>query len=216
MDVFWWNGNLFVELVCRFWFFNFGLLTLSFLSFKNFYQAYEKSEDPLFALENNVPLDTDYYLKNQLSKPLIRIFGPIMGDVAKAESELLRGDHTRHRVQATSTAAKGGMMAFAVRKKTRCMGCKSLVDLGADGKEQALCRHCKQNEDIIYVKKQVASRKAEAQFNKLWAECQRCQGSLHNDILCSNRDCPIFYARVRARKDIATTTQDMSRFSLKW
>ncbi|KAL0060858.1 DNA-directed DNA polymerase delta [Marasmius tenuissimus] len=38
--------------------------------------AYEKSEDPLFVLENNIPVDTRYYLDNQLSKPLMRIFSP--------------------------------------------------------------------------------------------------------------------------------------------
>lgn len=33
-------------------------------------------------LENNVPIDTRYYLENQLSKPLMRIFEPIMGERA--------------------------------------------------------------------------------------------------------------------------------------
>ncbi|CAG8834050.1 18578_t:CDS:2, partial [Racocetra persica] len=46
--------------------------------------AYEKSEDPIYVLENNIPIDTSYYLENQLSKPLLRIFEPILGD--KAES----------------------------------------------------------------------------------------------------------------------------------
>jgi len=46
--------------------------------------AYEKSEDPIYVLENNIPIDTKYYLDNQLSKPLMRIFEPILGD--KAES----------------------------------------------------------------------------------------------------------------------------------
>lgn len=27
----------------------------------------------------------------------------------------------------------------------------------------------------------------------LWSQCQRCQGSLHQDVLCTSRDCPIFY-----------------------
>jgi DNA polymerase delta subunit 1 len=44
--------------------------------------AYEKSEDPLYVLENNIPIDTKYYLDNQLSKPLLRIFEPILGDKA--------------------------------------------------------------------------------------------------------------------------------------
>lgn len=38
-------------------------------------------------LENSVPIDSSYYLENQLSKPLLRIFAPILGD--KAESILL-------------------------------------------------------------------------------------------------------------------------------
>jgi DNA polymerase elongation subunit (family B) len=44
--------------------------------------AYEKSEDPIYVLENNIPIDTKYYLENQLSKPLMRIFEPILGEKA--------------------------------------------------------------------------------------------------------------------------------------
>jgi DNA polymerase delta subunit 1 len=31
-------------------------------------------------LEHNLPIDVKYYLENQLSKPLLRIFEPIMGE----------------------------------------------------------------------------------------------------------------------------------------
>jgi hypothetical protein len=44
--------------------------------------AYEKAEDPIFVLENNLPIDTKYYLEQQLSKPLLRIFEPVMGEKA--------------------------------------------------------------------------------------------------------------------------------------
>ena len=40
-------------------------------------------------LDNNIPIDTNYYLENQLSKPLLRIFEPILGE-KRAESVLLR------------------------------------------------------------------------------------------------------------------------------
>lgn len=33
----------------------------------------------------------------------------------------------------------------------------------------------------------------------LWTQCQRCQGSLHQDVLCTSRDCPIFYRRKKVR-----------------
>lgn len=50
--------------------------------------AYQKAEDPIYVLENNIPIDAKYYLENQLSKPLLRIFEPVLGD--NAESTLLR------------------------------------------------------------------------------------------------------------------------------
>lgn len=52
--------------------------------------AYEKSEDPLYVLEHNVPIDTRYYLDNQLSKPLMRIFEPILGEKAGSLRECPR------------------------------------------------------------------------------------------------------------------------------
>ncbi len=53
--------------------------------------AYEKSEDPIYVLENNIPIDNNHYLENQLAKPLMRLFGPIMDH----PESLLHGDHTR-------------------------------------------------------------------------------------------------------------------------
>ena len=52
--------------------------------------AYERSEDPLYVLDNSIPIDTRYYLDNQLSKPLLRIMEPVLGDKA---AELLRKQH---------------------------------------------------------------------------------------------------------------------------
>lgn len=42
--------------------------------------AYLKSEDPIYVLDNNIPIDTQYYLDHQISKPLMRIFEPILGE----------------------------------------------------------------------------------------------------------------------------------------
>lgn len=46
--------------------------------------ASDRAEDPIYCLENNIPVDTKYYLENQLSKPLIRIFEPILGSKAQS------------------------------------------------------------------------------------------------------------------------------------
>ncbi|KAF4467399.1 DNA polymerase delta subunit 1 [Fusarium albosuccineum] len=69
---------------------------------------FENSEDPMYVLENNIPIDTKYYLENQLSKPLLRIFDPILGDKAKS---LLNGSHTRTVTVVAPTV--GGLVKFA-------------------------------------------------------------------------------------------------------
>lgn len=51
-------------------------------------KGYERSEDPIYVLENSVPIDTKFYLENQLSKPLIRIFEPILGEKSQSLCEL--------------------------------------------------------------------------------------------------------------------------------
>lgn len=53
--------------------------------------AYIRSEDPVFVLDNGLSIDANYYLHNQLSKPLVRIFEPIIENT----SSLFHGDHTR-------------------------------------------------------------------------------------------------------------------------
>ncbi|XP_022843292.1 DNA polymerase delta catalytic subunit [Olea europaea var. sylvestris] len=51
-------------------------------------KAYERSEDPIYVLEHNIPIDPHYYLENQISKPLLRIFEPILKNASKEHLEL--------------------------------------------------------------------------------------------------------------------------------
>ncbi|KAF8315418.1 hypothetical protein DL93DRAFT_2196769 [Clavulina sp. PMI_390] len=171
--------------------------------------AYEKSEDPLYVLENNIPIDTKYYLENQLSKPLLRIFEPIMGD-SNANS-LLSGDHTRTIQIATPTV--GGLMKFAVKTVT-CLGCKTpLKANNSVGPNAAVCNNCRPRLGEIYQKHLGQASSTQIAFSRLWTQCQRCQGSLHQDVLCTSKDCPIFYMRKKAQKDAADTTKVMERFN---
>ena len=52
-------------------------------------KLFDKAENPIYVLQNDIPIDTDYYLYHQLAKPLIRIFEPIFGSEKEAESKLL-------------------------------------------------------------------------------------------------------------------------------
>lgn len=165
--------------------------------------AYMKSEDPIYVLENNIPIDTQYYLEQQLSKPLMRIFEPILGE-SKAESVLLKGDHTRCKTVLTSRI--GGLMAFA-QKRSTCIGCKAVLKTDA-----AVCDFCKRKESELYQKEIFHLSTLEERFSRLWTQCQRCQGSLHEDVLCTSRDCPIFYMRKKVQKDLDDQSKLVSRF----
>ncbi|KAK4058069.1 DNA-directed DNA polymerase delta [Microbotryomycetes sp. JL221] len=130
-------------------------------------RAYEKSEDPLYVLENNVPIDTKYYLDQQLSKPLMRIFEPILGEKA---SSLYK----------------------------------------------AVCPNCRTRTAELYAKQLVTTSNYETAYARLWTQCQRCQGSLHQDVLCTSKDCPIFYMRKKAQKDVAESVRVLERFDGEW
>ncbi|XP_063979553.1 DNA polymerase delta catalytic subunit isoform X2 [Diachasmimorpha longicaudata] len=169
--------------------------------------AYMKAEDPIYVLENSIPIDTNYYLENQLAKPLIRIFEPILGE--RAESLLLKGEHTR--TKAIVTSRVGALAAFTKKKET-CIGCKSV--LPPEREKMALCKYCQSKEVEYYQTELYAGRKLEEKFCRLWTECQRCQGSLHQEVLCTSRDCPIFYMRKKVQMELDTQMKRIDRFGV--
>jgi DNA polymerase delta subunit 1 len=164
-------------------------------------KTYEKAEDPIYVLEHDIPIDTEFYLKNQLMKPLLRIFEPIMGN----PKQLFEGDHVRH-IKLTSSSTVG-IMKFTVKIRT-CIGCK--VPLSST--ETVVCKHCNSNKSILYIKQMEKQRELEDLYSRTWSECQRCQGSLHQDVLCTSKDCPIFYRRKKVQKDLNEVQTILERF----
>eukprot|EP00899_Mesostigma_viride_P005512 jgi/Mesvir1/14962/Mv14630-RA.2 len=165
-------------------------------------KAYERSEDPMYVLENSIPIDYHHYLEHQLAQPLLRIFEPILKD---AESVLLKGDHTRSVFISTPTV--GGIMKFA-KKRVQCLGCKALIT----DSDSSLCKHCRDNQGDLYQQQLAKVNELEDQFGRLWTQCQRCQGSLHQDVLCTSRDCPIFYRRRKVQRDLELSQETLLRY----
>lgn len=166
--------------------------------------AYSRAEDPLFVLENNLPIDNNYYLENMLRKPLERIFEPLLKG---ATGSLFAGEHTRS--IKVVTPKTGGMMRFT-KIRLSCLGCKSPISSGA------LCKYCLPNEAQIYLKNLHIVTDLERNYASLWTECQRCMGDICHDVLCSNGDCPIFYRRRKVQKDLDEATVRINRFELEW
>jgi len=164
-----------------------------------------KSEDPIYVLDNNIPIDCKWYLSNQLEKPLTRIFEPIIDDVQR---QLLKGDHTRKVFVATPTAKKGSLMSFAVKKAT-CMGCKALMD----EKLGNLCGSCVHKEGEIYMNKLADMKRAERDYAGLWAAAQRIHGSNFQDIMCTGDGCACqFYRRKKVQQDIKMYQEGLDKF----
>lgn len=169
-------------------------------------KTYEKSEDPLYALENNLSIDAQHYIEHQLQQPLLRIFGPIMQDDGKAQSQLFSGAHTR---QVNSPTPQGGALSKFVTKSLKCLGCRAVIKSGS------LCAHCREEQAAeIVMDRMQELRDKEEEYNRLWTQCQRCQGSLLEPVICSNRDCDIFYRRAKARKDVQQVQENMRRLTL--
>lgn len=98
-------------------------------------------------------------------------------------------------------------MKFTVRKMT-CLGCKAVLK----NEKDAVCEHCYPKINEIYLKNLSRFNDMEARFARLWTQCQRCQGSLHQDVLCTSRDCPIFYNRKKVQKDALDAYNVVKRF----
>ena len=165
-------------------------------------KAFEKAEDPIFVLENNIPIDVQHYLDHHLSQPILRLFEAIMDK----PQTLLSGDHTRQISMATPTT--GGLMKF-VSVTLTCLGCRTPLKAG----QGTVCEHCRKDEADICRRTVDNVSAMQAQFARLWTQCQRCQGSLHQEVLCTSRDCPIFYRRRKAHKDLVDAQKTLERFA---
>ena len=167
--------------------------------------AYDRGEDPIYVLENSIPIDSKWYLTNQLEKPLTRIFEPIIDNV---QGELLSGDHTRKIYIATPKATKGSMMMFAV-KKNACMGCKVLIGT----KEGNLCKNCIPKEALFYLNRLNQLNGAEREFSSLWSSCQRIHSNNFNDIMCTGDGCSCqFYRRKKVQQDANRFLEQVEKF----
>eukprot|EP00922_Rhytidocystis_sp_ex-Travisia-forbesii_P037851 GHVS01056365.1.p1 GENE.GHVS01056365.1~~GHVS01056365.1.p1 ORF type:complete len:939 (+),score=105.84 GHVS01056365.1:635-3451(+) len=167
---------------------------------------YDRAEDPLYALDNNLTIDTQHYLEN-IKNPITRVFEGVMPN----PETLFSGDHTRIKTMLSSDS--NALMKSFVIKLPQCIGCKTVMKSGGP-----FCAKC-QTEDKqhqIVLTKAAALQQKEKDFSALWTQCQRCQGSLNMEVICSSRDCPIFYRRMKIKKDIATVQADFDKISLDW
>jgi hypothetical protein len=101
-------------------------------------------------------------------------------------------------------------MKFAKKTET-CLGCKKPLT-SAEEKHGAVGAECRPRFGELYTRSLSKVADVEVKFSRLWTQCQRCQGSMHNEVICSSRDCPIFYMRMKAKKDVEDAGKELDRF----
>ena len=165
-------------------------------------KAYEKAEDPVHVLEQNIPLDTEWYLEHQLSEPIKRLFEPIVDNT----DSLLKGDHTR-RIKKVMPSNGSALMGF-VKVTRRCLGCKAAIGESAG----ALCQGCDGKKVEVYLGKLQQLAECEQLFWRLFVAAQRIQGDNLKDVLGIARDSPIYYQMKKVQKDITEHRETLARF----
>ena len=117
------------------------------------------------------------------------------------------GPHTEAKSFVLSTN-NSSIARFTFKKET-CMSCKCIL---TNSDKATVCLHCKPVESRIYQNLICEHSNLEYRFNRLWTQCQRCQGSLHEEVLCTNKDCTIFYMRKSAQKNLQLCSKRLERF----
>ncbi|QEU63049.1 Pol3 [Kluyveromyces lactis] len=170
-------------------------------------KLFNRAEDPLYVLEQNLQLDSIYYLSNQLQNPIISIIAPIIGEKQANSMFIVKSIKRQSGPVGAASKQKGGLMSF-VKKVETCKSCKRVLRKN----EGPLCNDCLSRSGELYMKALYDVRTLEERFSRLWTQCQRCSGSLHNEVLCSNKNCDIFYMRVKAKKELQEKVVELSKW----
>ena len=167
----------------------------------------ERGEDPLYAHQNKLKLDIDYYFENQIKKPIMRIFEDVIPNIEK----LFVGEHVRHKVDITPKIYD---LSKFVIKREKCLSCNSLIDI-EDMCNEPLCKKCKKEEgkmEKIYKEleeKHSLILEKEKKSLKICYDCQRHEG----DVLCSNvTACLNYWVREDISEEKKEIEKIMNRF----
>jgi DNA polymerase delta subunit 1 len=103
-------------------------------------------------------------------------------------------------------------LCFLITEKDKDFYLKFSFQVPLAKDTDAVCAHCKSKESAIYQKKISQFSVLEERFSRLWTQCQRCQGSLHEEVLCTSSDCPIFYMRKKIQIELGEQDKILQRF----
>ena len=163
---------------------------------------YDNAEDPSLVLEEDLPINYDYYIQKQIKPPLERLL--LNTNIFPNLEVLFAGDHTKNRY--VPKINKNNMMGRFIKVVPTCTNCPNKT-------EEPLCPKCMTKALDIFVAKQLELESMKSQYRDLWGECTQCQGNVTMEILCQNVDCPIYYKRLKAKKDLGSKREQLNKLS---
>lgn len=204
-------------------------------------KVFEKAEDPLYALEHELPIDAEYYLENQLKSPLLRVFELVYGSTQKAE-QVLFTPAAGQKVAAAAPPSSGGLGKF-VKARPKCVDCNTAL---VKSPEEAFCAACeaKGPQRAAEVKAQCVenARRLRAELQQLRAHCERWCATPAGDFpdlppdavaqdtasppakataaaptreSCANSNCQVIFRRARLAKELEKATDTLKRLKVE-
>lgn len=193
-------------------------------------KVHERAEDPLYALEHDLPVDAEYYLDHQLKQPLLRVFEHVCGSVQKAE-HLLFGTCAGQVVVAASASTKRGMGKF-MKARPKCLACSTA---NANSDSDPFCGACEakgaDHEHDVRERFLAQARRLRAELEEFRAHCQvwcsapsgafpelppdtpeSAEGTVPET--CPNLNCQVIFRRAKAAKDLKVATDALARLKV--
>jgi DNA polymerase delta subunit 1 len=185
-------------------------------------KAYQKVEDPDYALENNIELDIDYYIEKKIKKPILKIFAPILKDTNRylnnVNISLFQGEHMR--IISKKSITMGNMVKYTV-KIHKCSNCKAKIDVNyflliLGNLPLPLCNEFYPNQKILvdsYLKTLNENTRIQNLYQAYIMNCYSCQGAWQLDIVCNNKDCSKFYEKRVVKMKVEESNKKMLLFN---
>ncbi|TPX72384.1 DNA-directed DNA polymerase [Spizellomyces sp. 'palustris'] len=167
-------------------------------------KGHEKSQDPLYALQNGLGLDYLYYVRHQIENQLTRIFELLLPP--SQVTALFTGDHTRVGAGKPEGAAKGIATFFQTPTTASCLGCRKKVPV-----DRAVCDDCVPLIPSIYHRLVTVLNDIQRRNVALHAISRQAQKSRAWPVLCENSDSDIFWKRAKAVRDQERAAADVLR-----
>lgn len=185
-------------------------------------------EDPVYAWNQGLPVDTDAYLWGQVVNPLTRLFAPVLAPGIMVEKVPKKGaiaDKIRSAMAAENKRRLGriwaavephlfrgrhmthkrievGQAAFVFAVRPTCVQCKRTLPPELQG--AALCAPC----TPLYMPQRLvenleALQAAQDSYVSFWSTCQSCMGvKFSQPITCPNFDCHVYWERRASEREV--------------